>query len=91
VFLVLRLSGERSTFVSYRARGERSEALSIPGTQCSRNGRGSEYGASLVYAPHGAAQAGLTGGADRSSRLRHETDVEGQISRRMHLDWDLRF
>jgi hypothetical protein len=36
----------------------------------------------LVYAPGRAAQAGLTEGAERSSRLRHETDVEGEeISR----------
>jgi hypothetical protein len=28
-----------------------------------------------VYAPRRAAQAGLTGGADRSSRLRRETNV----------------
>jgi len=38
-------------------------------------GRGSEHGAGLVYAPRRAAQAGLTGGADRSSRLRWETNV----------------
>src|SRR5580700_12349469 len=38
-------------------------------------GRGSEHGAILVYAPRRAAQAGLTGGADRSSRLRRETNV----------------
>jgi hypothetical protein len=29
----------------------------------------------LVYEPRGAAQAGLTGGADRSGRLRRETNV----------------
>ncbi len=39
------------------------------------SGRGSEHGAGLVYAPRRAAQAGLTGGADRSSRLRRETNV----------------
>ena len=38
-------------------------------------GRGSEHGAGLVYAPRRAAQAGLTGGAERSSRLRWETNV----------------
>lgn len=32
-----------------------------PERKRSQNGRGSEYGAGLVYAPHGAAQAGLTG------------------------------
>src|SRR5258707_9213314 len=41
-------------------------------------GRGSEHGAGLVYAPRRAAQAGLTGGADRSSRLRRETNVVKQ-------------
>jgi hypothetical protein len=58
------------------ARVERKEALSIPGAQRSRNGRGSEHGAILVYVPRGAAQAGLTEGDERSSRLRHETNVE---------------
>jgi hypothetical protein len=38
-------------------------------------GRGSERGAVLVYEPRRAAQAGLTGGADRSGRLRRETNV----------------
>ena len=38
-------------------------------------GRGSEHGAGLLYAPRRAAQAGLTGGADRSSRLRRGTNV----------------
>src|SRR5216683_5617027 len=38
-------------------------------------GRGSEHGAGLVYAPRRAAQAGLTGGADRRSRFRSETNV----------------
>src|ERR1700722_6507354 len=38
-------------------------------------GRGSEHGAILGCAPSRAAQAGLTGGADRSSRLRPETNV----------------
>jgi hypothetical protein len=33
------------------------------------------HGAILVYAPRRAAQAGLTEGADRSSRLRPETNV----------------
>src|SRR5580704_18036928 len=37
--------------------------------------RGSEHGAVLGYAPRRAAQAGLTGGADRSGRLRRETNV----------------
>jgi len=38
-------------------------------------GRESEHGAGLGYAPRRAAQAGLTGGAERSSRLRRETAV----------------
>lgn len=38
-------------------------------------GRGSEHGAVLGYAPRRAAQAGLTGGADRSGRLRREANV----------------
>jgi|SRR5580704_9570693 hypothetical protein len=38
-------------------------------------GRGSEHGAVLGYVPRRAAQAGLTGGADRSSRLRREMNV----------------
>ena len=57
---------------------ERREALSIPGVQRSRNGRGSEHGAQLGYASRGAAQAGLTEGAERSSKLRHETKMEWQ-------------
>ena len=63
------------------ARVERREALSIPGAQRSpgaakRKGRGSEHAAGLGYASSGAAQAGLTEGAERSSRLLHETNVE---------------
>src|ERR1700685_905822 len=54
----------------------RSEARRCPSPE--RGGarwRGSEHGAILVNAPRRAAQAGLTGGADRSSRLRRETNV----------------
>ena len=63
------------------ARVEWRKALSISGAQRSpgaakRKGRGSEHGAGLVSASRGAAQAGLTEGAERSSRLRHETNVE---------------
>ena len=58
------------------AKVERREALSIPGAKRSRNGRGSEHGALLFFAPRGAAQAGLTEGAERSSKIRHETNVE---------------
>ena len=58
------------------AKVERREALSIPGAKRSRNGRGSEHGALLFFAPRGAAQAGLTEGAERSSKIRYETNVE---------------
>jgi len=58
------------------AKVERREALSIPGAKRSRNGRGSEHGALLFLAPRGAAQAGLTEGAERSSKIRYETNVE---------------
>ena len=43
-------------------------------------GRGSEHGAGLVHAPRRAAQAGLTGGAERSSRLRMKRMWSGEIS-----------
>ena len=69
-------SGQEKNIRFILARVERREALSIPGAQRSRNGRGSEHGAFLGYAPRGAAQAGLTEGAERSSKLRHETNVE---------------
>ena len=52
----------------------RSEAEPWSGLE--RKGRGSEHGAGLGSAARGAAQAGLTEGAERSSRLRHETNVE---------------
>ena len=60
------------------AKIERREALSIPGAKRSRNGRGSEHGALLFFAPRGAAQAGLTEGAERSSKIRDETNVESK-------------
>ena len=44
-------------------------------------GRGSEHRAVLGYAPRRAAQAGLTGGADRSLRLRRETNVRKEDPR----------
>ena len=47
-----------------------------PWSGLERKGRGSEHGAGLGSAAGGAAQAGLTEGAERSSRLRHETNVE---------------
>src|SRR5208337_4772331 len=52
----------------------RSEAEAWSGLE--RKGRGSEHGAGLGWASRGAAQAGLTEGAERSSRLRHETNVK---------------
>jgi hypothetical protein len=52
----------------------RSEAEPWSGLE--RKGRGSEHGAGLGSAARGAAQAGLTEGAERSSRLRHETNVQ---------------
>lgn len=54
---------------------ERREALSIPGAKRSPKGRGSEHGAHLFFAPRGAAQAGLTEGAERSSKFGHEPNV----------------
>src|ERR1700687_6305772 len=45
-------------------------------------GRGSEHGAGLFYAPRRAAQAGWTGGAERSSRLRMKRMWGGTISRK---------
>jgi hypothetical protein len=51
---------------------ERSEAA----------GRGSEHGVGVVYAPRRAAQAGLTGGAEGSSRLRLETNVARKDQRK---------
>ena len=67
-------ANKKHSFHNWRGK-ERREALSIPGAERSPEGRGSEHGALLVYEPRGAAQAGLTGGADRSSRLRRETNV----------------
>ena len=49
-------------------------------------GRGSEHGAVCVYAPRRAAQARLTGGADRSSRLCDETNVRKKTSRKAEPD-----
>src|SRR5260370_14793599 len=67
-------ANKKHSFHNWRGK-ERREALSISGAERSPEGRGSEHGAVLVYEPRGAAQAGLTGGADRSGRLRHETNV----------------
>jgi hypothetical protein len=67
-------ANKKHSFHNWRGK-ERREALSISGAERSPEGRGSEHGALLVYEPRGAAQAGLTGGADRSSRLRRETNV----------------
>jgi hypothetical protein len=49
------------------AKVERREALSLPEAKRSRNGRG-------------AAQAGLTEGAERSSKIRYETNVKWKRS-----------
>src|SRR5580704_6277412 len=54
-----------------RSAGRRCQSLERSGA----GGRGSEHGAVLGYAPRRAAQAGLTGGADWSGRLRRETNV----------------
>ena len=67
-------ANKKHSFHKWRGK-ERREALSILGAKRSPEGRGSEHGALLIYEPRGAAQAGLTGGADRSSRLRRETNV----------------
>jgi len=58
---------------------ERSQALSIPE---SPQGRGSEHGAQVV--PRGAAQAGLTEGAERSLEFAGKRMSNGKISRRLH-------
>src|SRR6185312_12951498 len=85
-FEVFGLFGQRKKHSFHGARVERREALSIPGAKRSPKGRGSEHGANLGYAPRGAAQAGLTEGAERSSTLGHETNVEWlKTSRRLHL------
>jgi len=68
------------------AKVERREALSIPGAKRSQNERGGEHGALLFLAPRGASQAVLTEGAERSSKIRHETDVKWKRSaERRHL------
>ena len=63
-------ANKKHSFHNWRGK-ECREALSISGAY----GRGSEHGAVLGYAPRRAAQAGLTEGADRSARLRLETNV----------------
>jgi len=67
-------ANKKHSFHEWRGK-ERREALSISGAKRSPEKRGSEHGALLVFAPRRAAQAGLTGGADRSGRLRRETNV----------------
>src|SRR5260370_13615119 len=67
-------ANKKHSFHNWRGK-ERREALSISGAERSPEGRGSEHGAVLGYAARRAAQAGLTGGADRSGRLRRETNV----------------
>ena len=53
------------------ARVERREALSIPGAQRSRNGRGSEHGALLFF----CAARSCTSGIDRRSRTELENSL----------------
>jgi hypothetical protein len=65
-------ANKKHSFHNWRGK-ERREALSISGAE--PKGRGSEHGAVLGYVPRRAAQAGLTEGADRSARLRRETNV----------------
>ena len=67
-------ANKKHSFHKWRG-NERREALSISGAERSPEGRGSEHGALLFYKPRGAAQVGLTGGADRNGRLRRETNV----------------
>ena len=80
-------ANKKHSFHNWRGK-ERREALSISGAKRSPEGRGSEHGALLVYAPRGAAQAGLTGGADRSGRLRRETNVRKEDQpKAVPLNW----
>jgi hypothetical protein len=67
-------ANKNHSFHKWRGK-ERREALAISGAERSPEGRGSEHGAVLGYAPRRAAQAGLTEGAERSARLRRETNV----------------
>ena len=71
----LAFTAKKETFGSW-PKLERREALSIPGAKRSPKGRGSEHGAHLFFAPRGAAQAGLTEGAERSSKFGHEPNVK---------------
>jgi len=65
-------ANKKHSFHSWRklSEGRRCQSPKRSGAE----GRGSEHGAGLGYAPRRAAQAGLTGGADRSGRLRRETN-----------------
>jgi hypothetical protein len=91
-FEVFGLFGQRKKHSFHGARLERREALSIPGAKRSPKGRGSEHGAHLFFAPRGAAQAGLTEGAERSFRLRYETNVVVKRSvARLHREFGSRF
>ena len=61
------------------AKVERREAaLSIPGAKRSRTGAGSEHGALLFFAPRGGCPSGIDRGAERSSKIRHETNVKSK-------------
>ena len=69
-------ANKKHSFHKWRVK-ERREALSISGAERSGARRGAEASTAgfLGYAPRKAAQAGLTEGADRSARLRRETNV----------------
>ena len=66
-------ANKKHSFHSWRKLSEERRCQSPE--RSGAEGRGSEHGAGLVYAPSRAAQAGLTGGADRSARLRRERNV----------------
>jgi hypothetical protein len=66
-------ANKKHSFHKWRGK-ERREALSISGAERSRRAR-KRARRGFGYAPRRAAQAGLTGGADWSGRLRRETNV----------------
>jgi len=73
------LVGQKKTFVSWLAKEERRGALSIPGAR-----RGAEASTTRTFAPRGAAQAGLTEGAERSLEFARKRMLKEEISRRLH-------
>ena len=72
------LVGQKKTFVSWLAKEERREALSIPEAR-----RGAEASTARTIAPRGAAQAGLTEGAERSLEFARKRMSKEEISRRL--------